>query len=151
MENVDLAMALTELKKSNEFGYAEEWYKTIKSDLKKAKTIEINKFYTFVYRATTKVDFYDAYPLAFILDIKHDGFLGLNFHHLSKFKYRKESIINLLENLNNLPIDYKNILYSKGIIRRYKYKGIIPSIILEVDPKHLINAIRAKIDTIVKG
>lgn len=82
---------------------AREWYRVKANDVTKLDTRNIirhnadlavsrarlGRLYLYQYDPITKLDlpYYDRFPVVFIVDIKKEGFLGLNLHYLP-FEYR---------------------------------------------------------------
>ncbi len=73
---------------------SEAFYK--QSDLQKAKRYLEGRMYTFFYDAKTKkkLPYWDRFPLVIILDLKEDGFTGLNLHYIPP-RYRVRLLYEL--------------------------------------------------------
>ena len=73
---------------------AEGFYK--QSDLQKAKRYLEGRMYTFFYNAKTKnkLPYWDRFPLVLILELKEDGFTGLNLHYIPP-RYRVRLLYEL--------------------------------------------------------
>ena len=73
---------------------AEGFYK--QSDLQKAKRYLEGRMYTFFYNAKTKkkLPYWDRFPLVIILDLREDGFTGLNLHYIPP-RYRVRLLYEL--------------------------------------------------------
>lgn len=98
------------------------------------------------HKNTKKLKYYDKFPLTFPLEIKKDGFIGINLHYLSP-GYRAELLDQLYNitinegNKRQLPISgvYKILKtsakyrYYKPCIKRYLHKNIKSSF-LRVPP-----------------
>lgn len=81
--------------------------------------------------------YYDTFPLIIVIDIKKDGFLGLNLHYLPP-TLRKQFILAIMASLNNtkmdrttkLDIDYSILVaaakykYFQPCLKRYLYSHI---------------------------
>jgi len=72
-------------------------YKTFKN----TETFGLGKLFLFIYDPKHKatLPFYDMYPLVFPLDMKPDGFLGLNLHYLPPAA--RGSLMNALYTTSN--------------------------------------------------
>ena len=73
---------------------AEGFYK--QSDLNKAIRYLEGRMYTFFYDAKTKnkLPYWDRFPLVIILDLREDGFTGLNLHYIQP-RYRVRLLYEL--------------------------------------------------------
>ena len=73
---------------------SEAFYK--QSDLQKAKRLLEGRMYTFFYDAKTKkkLPYWDRFPLVIILDLREDGFTGLNLHYIPP-RYRVRLLYEL--------------------------------------------------------
>ena len=73
---------------------SEAFYK--QSDLTKAKRYLEGRMYTFFYDAKTKkkLPYWDRFPLVIILDLREDGFTGLNLHYIPP-RYRVRLLYEL--------------------------------------------------------
>ena len=73
---------------------AESFYK--QSDLQRAKRYLEGRMYTFFYNAKTKkkLPYWDRFPLVIILDLREDGFTGLNLHYIPP-RYRVRLLYEL--------------------------------------------------------
>ncbi len=73
---------------------SEAFYK--QSDLQKAKRYLEGRMYTFFYNAKTKnkLPYWDRFPLVIILDLREDGFTGLNLHYIPP-RYRVRLLYEL--------------------------------------------------------
>lgn len=119
-----------------------------REDFRKKNRFVPGGLYYFYYDPKTKSDlpYYDRFPLVLVLDIKSDGFLGLNLHYLP-VNYR----INFLDKLMdyavldaNKDIDRMRVTYDilnaskrfrefKPCLKRYLYTHT-QSQILAVEP-----------------
>ena len=73
---------------------SENFYR--QSDLNKAKRYLEGRMYTFFYDAKTKkkLPYWDRFPLVIILDLREDGFTGLNLHYIPP-RYRVRLLYEL--------------------------------------------------------
>ena len=73
---------------------SERFYK--QSDLQKAKRYLEGRMYTFFYDAKTKekLPYWDRFPLVLILELRQDGFTGLNLHYIPP-RYRVRLLYEL--------------------------------------------------------
>ena len=73
---------------------SENFYR--QSDLTKAKRYLEGRMYTFFYDAKTKekLPYWDRFPLVLILELRQDGFTGLNLHYLPP-RYRVRLLYEL--------------------------------------------------------
>jgi len=73
---------------------AEGFYK--QSDLQKAKRLLEGRMYTFFYDAKTKnkLPYWDRFPLVILLELRQDGFMGLNLHYIPP-RYRVRLLYEL--------------------------------------------------------
>ena len=73
---------------------SENFYR--QSDLNKAKRYLEGRMYTFFYDAKTKekLPYWDRFPLVLILELRQDGFTGLNLHYLPP-RYRVRLLYEL--------------------------------------------------------
>lgn len=107
------------------------------------------KMFMFVYdpKWRKKLPFYDRFPMIFILELRRDGFLGLNMHYLPpKLRARLFNRLTILLNNQNmnentrLRLSYQVIKNATKfhdalpLVREYKAK-YIRSRLLEVQPR----------------
>ena len=73
---------------------AEGFYR--QSDLNKANKLLEGRMYTFFYDAKTKkkLPYWDRFPLVILLELRQDGFTGLNLHYLPP-RYRVRLLYEL--------------------------------------------------------
>ena len=69
-----------------------------KEDFRKRNRFQVGGLYYFYYDPKTKADipYYDRFPLVLVLDIKTDGFLGLNLHYLP-LRHRLDLLDKMME------------------------------------------------------
>lgn len=91
--------------KSNKSG---EWFRSqLMSELGSTNLIDddsdTNYFspgnlYFYTYQANTQLlEYYDAYPLTYVIELRQNGFIGCNLHYVN-LKYREEIARSLLNN-----------------------------------------------------
>lgn len=140
-------------------GQTLKWFhnaaKGLKSDMieKEEFTNHVGRLLLYRYDPKHKdndkiLPYYDVYPLVFITDIYHDGFLGINLHYLPG-EYRVKLLNALWETANNdkldkttkLEISYKLLKgvskyrYFKPCVKRY-LAGHIKSKFSIIKPIH---------------
>ena len=80
---------------------------------------EPGQLFFFTYSPITKtLPFYDIYPLAYIIEMRKDGFLGCNLHYL-ELRRRDELAKSLLDNSAQGAV-----AVPPRTLRKYRYSGV---------------------------
>lgn len=122
-------------------------------DIKKQNKLNaqsIGKMYMFFYdpKLKDKLPYYDTFPLVFPIDMRRDGFLGINLHYLppilrarlmdnlyaaqTSTKYTKQQQLNLSYELLNGAARFR---YFRPCVKHYLWNHVRSSF-LNIDPSN---------------
>lgn len=136
-------------------GFITDKMKDARSGKGKGNKPKIGQMFTYGYIPKWKdqLPFYDIVPLVMVIDIKKDGFLGLNFHYLSP-KLRVLLLLQLIKVSGNtrlkanmkLKVTYNLLKHASGhklykpTIKRYLYSQL-KSPLINIDSDQWENVI----------